>query len=115
MKAASRENRLRSGKAAASLAASRENRLRSGKAAASLAVSRKNRFRAGKAAASLAASRKNRLRTGKGAASLAASREETAAGFDKVKAYAVPGAEHTMNRLGEHLARMILSRWMFRK
>lgn len=30
--------------------------------------------------------------------------EETAATFDKVKAYAVPGAEQTMDRLGEHLA-----------
>ncbi|RJE87062.1 polyketide cyclase [Paenibacillus sp. 1011MAR3C5] len=30
--------------------------------------------------------------------------EETAAVFDKVKTYAVPGAEQTMDRLREHLA-----------
>ncbi|MGG4453541.1 SRPBCC family protein [Brevibacillus porteri] len=32
--------------------------------------------------------------------------EETAAVFDKVKTYAVPGAEQTMDRLEEHLASM---------
>jgi uncharacterized protein YndB with AHSA1/START domain len=32
--------------------------------------------------------------------------EENAAVFDKVKTYAVPGAEQTMDRLEEHLARM---------
>ena len=32
--------------------------------------------------------------------------EENEATFDKVKAYAVPGAEQTMDRLGEHLASM---------
>lgn len=32
--------------------------------------------------------------------------EENEATFDKVKTYAVPGAEQTMDRLGEHLARM---------
>ncbi|MBU5441854.1 SRPBCC family protein [Paenibacillus sp. MSJ-34] len=30
--------------------------------------------------------------------------EETSAAFDKVKTYAVPGAEQTMDRLEEHLA-----------
>lgn len=30
--------------------------------------------------------------------------EETAAVFEKVKTYAVPGAEQTMDRLGEYLA-----------
>ncbi|QRG70128.1 SRPBCC family protein [Brevibacillus choshinensis] len=32
--------------------------------------------------------------------------EENAAAFDKVKTYAVPGAEQTMDRLEEHLASM---------
>lgn len=32
--------------------------------------------------------------------------EETASVFDKVKTYAVPGAEQTMDRLEEHLASM---------
>ena len=32
--------------------------------------------------------------------------EEDATVFDKVKTYAVPGAEQTMDRLGEHLASM---------
>jgi len=32
--------------------------------------------------------------------------EEKAAVFDKVKTYAVPGAEQTMDRLEEHLASM---------
>jgi hypothetical protein len=32
--------------------------------------------------------------------------EENAAVFDKVKTYAVPGAEQTMDRLEEHLASM---------
>lgn len=31
---------------------------------------------------------------------------ETAAVFEKVKTYAVPGAEQTMDRLEEHLASM---------
>ncbi|BFT72282.1 SRPBCC family protein [Paenibacillus sp. P36] len=33
--------------------------------------------------------------------------EETEATFDKVKVYAAPGAEQTMDRLGEHLASLI--------